>query len=336
MTLINSPIPSYSTSGTQHVYPSSVFVNLHEAPMVNFDNFSSSVSSEALNFQLNLRDKIQIDRKKYIEDIRGLSKDRDDSRKKIEDLERQRQDLLKNENLNHLINRVNEEGVKKLRESKDFQNKFDMGNTYNMVVLSLDIRRSTELMLKSKSPTLYAQFITSLCIKLSAIIKNNYGVLDRFTGDGILAFFPDFYSGSDMIYYALKSAYECHEYFNVHYKSSRNCFITVFREVGLGIGIDYGEAYLANVNNELTIVGTPVVYACRMSGAKYGETLLNQTAFELLSEKYSKFFEYSETDIDIKNEGSALAYKVNFNFRAVEVSKPDWVTNKKKNNNVNY
>ena len=100
--------------------------------------------------------------------------------------------------------------------------------------------------------------------------------------------------------------------------------MTVLNEVGLGIGIDFGEAYLANVNNELTIVGPPVVYACRMSGAKYGETLLNQPAFELLDEKYQKFSEFTETELKLKREGGALAYKVKFNHKPLDISPPNW------------
>ncbi len=190
--------------------------------------------------------------------------------------------------------------------------------------MSIDIRRSTEMMLKAKNERLYAEFITSLCQELCAIILDNYGVFDKFTGDGILAFFPDFYSGPEAIYYALKAAEDCHKAFNVHYKANRHCFMTVLNEVGLGIGIDCGKAYLANINNDLTIVGSPVVYACRMSGAKYGETLLNQPAFELLGEKYSEYCEFTETELELKHEGRVLAYQVKFHHKPLDISPPNW------------
>ncbi len=63
--------------------------------------------------------------------------------------------------------------------------------------MSIDIRRSTDLMLKAREPRLFADFVTGLCSKLKNLIVNNYGVFDKFTGDGVLAFFPDFYSGPD-------------------------------------------------------------------------------------------------------------------------------------------
>ena len=214
--------------------------------------------------------------------------------------------------INHILPRICEEAGEKLFTDEEFKKKFNDKHAYDTVVLSIDIRRSTELMLKARKPELFSKFITELSEKLSKIIIDNYGIFDKFTGDGILAFFPKFYSGESAIVRALKAAQECHNIFNEHYWNSRDCFNVFVKDVGLGIGVDYGNVTLVNTNNELTVVGIPVVYACRMSGAKAGETLLNQPAKEELVYQYKHHLKIIESEIDINNEGKALAYKVEF------------------------
>ena len=63
-------------------------------------------------------------------------------------------------------------------------------------------------------------------------------------------------------------------------------FTAILKDTGLGIGIDKGLSNLVIMNNSFTVIGPPVVYACRFSNAKAGETLLNQSAYEDIFEKY--------------------------------------------------
>jgi adenylate cyclase len=179
-------------------------------------------------------------------------------------------------------------------------------------------------MLKAREPQLYAHFITSLCTELTRVILDNYGVFDKFTGDGILAFFPDFYSGEDAPYLAIQAAEECHNYFARHYEANRSCFSSVLMDIGLGIGIDFGLSHLVRLQDGLTVIGTPVVYACRMSGAKAGQTLLNQPAYEITSEKFGEYVNFQETEIEIKNEGNTLAYLATLSKKTPKTKPPDW------------
>lgn len=235
------------------------------------------------------------------------------------------EDSNKKQRLRHLLDRVNDVARTKLLDSEDFMNRFESSKTPNVVVMAVDIRRSTELMLKAREPQFYAEFITGLCTDLTKIILDNYGIFDKFTGDGILAFFPDFFSGEDAPYLAVKSAEQCHKCFSDHYHDKRKYFNSVLKDAGLGIGIDYGEAHLVKLQDGLTVIGTPVVYACRMSGAAAGQTLLNQPAYEIVSEKFGKCVTLQESEIDIKHEGRTVAYLATLAKKTYEPKLPEWV-----------
>jgi class 3 adenylate cyclase len=96
------------------------------------------------------------------------------------------------------------------------------------------------------------------------------------------------------------------------------------KEVGLGIGIDYGDINLVLVGQELAIVGNPVVYACRMAGTRAGNSLLNQPAYENLNERFSKYFSITEDEIEIKHEGTHVAYSVHPNEHPYSPEAPAW------------
>lgn len=233
--------------------------------------------------------------------------------------------LLKQQNLRHLLDRVCEPAQKELLSEGSLLASFDSAALEDAFVMSIDIRRSTELMLKAREPELFADFITALCIRLGGIIVDNLGVFDKFTGDGILAFFPHFFSGEDAGYRAVKAADECHEAFRSHYLANRRCFTAILNDTGLGIGIDYGKVRLVRVRGELTVVGTPVVYACRLGDAEAGQTLLNQPAYEQLFDTYGAYCRIDETRLHFKHEGEVTAYSVRLNEKARACKPPVWL-----------
>lgn len=290
---------------------------------IELDNEINRLNNERSNLINKLKD-AEDEIKKH---KRSKSEIEEARRKQQEDLDKFKElneEIQKKLDLGSLLTQVNNEARLKLFQDKNFLSLFTDTKNCNSFVLSIDIRRSTELMLKAKIPELFERFIVELSDKLSQIIIQNYGIFDKFTGDGILAFFPNFFSGEDAGLMALKSAIECHKVFNDHYKSNRHCFISVLTDIGLGIGVDYGNTYLVKMGGAYTVIGTPVVYACRMSGAQPGDTLLNQPAFEIIFKDYKQYFNFSEVTITIKNEGSTLGYKITSNGSKLDIKKPKW------------
>jgi class 3 adenylate cyclase len=243
---------------------------------------------------------------------------------KLEEYKLANQELLDKLEIQYVLDRVNAKGREALLAAGTLMEGFKAGEHKSTFVMSVDIRRSTELMLKAKSPSMFADFVNDLSIGLSDIIREHFGVFDKFTGDGVLAFFPPFYSGEDAGCYAVNAATQCHHFFSDLYERSRGAFRSVLLDVGLGIGIDVGDVHLLRVVDGLTVVGSPVVYACRLGGAPANKTLLNQTAFESLMGNGTALFEFRETYIEIKHEGRMLAYEVALGSKKTEPRLPEW------------
>ena len=95
--------------------------------------------------------------------------------------------------------------------------------------------------------------------------------------------------------------------------------------VGLGIGIDYGKTHLVKMQDQLTVIGEPVVYACRLSGGEAGKTLLNQPAYEIISENYGAYVDFKEDSIEIKHEGATLSYIATLSKKSYVPKTPEWL-----------
>ncbi len=120
------------------------------------------------------------------------------------------------------------------------------------------------------------------------------------------------------------STIKCHEFFAEHYKASRYSFTSILENIGLGIGIAFGTTYMVKIQGSLTLVGQPVVYACRMSRARAGDTLLNQLGYEKISSEYDTYFDFEKTTLNIKNEGETIAHRVTQTGLIYKPIRPNW------------
>lgn len=307
-------IAEYSSFAAQAKY------SVHE-----FDDFLSRELriDQAL---LALREKASGILSKLIHHSEDASKDPEGARTLIQELQGIYEKQQGIESLRYLLDRVHVDAVKILldEESELLQEfKAHLNSACEAYVLCIDVRRSTDLMLKAKSPRAFSDFITGLTRKLKEIVRTNYGVYDKFTGDGVLAFYPKFFSGKDAGLRAIKTAAECHECFESHYRDHRSCFQAVLKSTGLGIGIDFGQCNLVRSDNDLTLIGTPVVYACRLAGSPPSTTLVNQPAFEELM-KHSDLLDFTESSLQFKGDGEMIVYSVKRNQKKLETDLPGW------------
>ena len=133
-----------------------------------------------------LQNEIERLRRKLDEESQALQKEKTASKEyanQIVQLQQTHSEILKIERFGTLLKCVNKEGYRHLLESEAFQQLFLGETECQSFVMSIDIRRSTELMLKARSAEAFASFTTQLCSDLMEIIKDSYGVIDKFTGD---------------------------------------------------------------------------------------------------------------------------------------------------------
>jgi len=306
--------------------------SLNDMANINIDSIPEDItlsemellqSGKTIDWQLDLDSKISEIRSRIRRRTSNLS-DALNTRKEISQLKDDLKELQTKERLRHVITRVNEEARQKLFNSDKFAALFAESNECDAVILAIDIRRSTELMLRALSPELYAEFITALTEKISDCITGNFGIFEKFTGDGALAFFPDFYSGADSLLWSLNTAEECHKIFREHFDEYREYFHDDMVETGFGIGIDCGRIFITSINGDLSIVGEPVVYACRYSAAPAGKTWLTGRAYIDARKLYGEKLCLSDVNVDIKHEGNATGYEIAGLFGLGKGKKPDW------------
>lgn len=99
------------------------------------------------------------------ESYNELKKANSDKDKKIEEFKLLEENLKSKEKISHIIPRICEEARELLLSDDNFKNLFKDGESCEAVVVSIDIRRSTELMLKARRPELFSKFITELSQK---------------------------------------------------------------------------------------------------------------------------------------------------------------------------
>ncbi len=231
--------------------------------------------------------------------------------------------LERRNSIGYLLQRVHEKTYHYLIPEINGAIEKSVPKSTNAFLISLDIRGSTDLMLNAKSADEFAIFLDVLSSELANIVKEHFGIFDKFTGDGALAFFPDYFSGGSASLNVLLVAEKAHAFFEAHYKAFRNSF-DVLVETGLGIGIDYGVVNILRLSDGLTAVGKPVVYACRFGAAEAGTTLVNQGAYNKMIAADAAL-EFDEVPTSIKNqERKFRAYRPKNSPRSELIKEPEW------------
>lgn len=293
--------------------------------LMNNNNLTPFANSRIEDLKREIKEKENLN-VKLLDEVKQLKLENKDIIEKFNEISNNVNSIEDNERLIRLTKKIHPFAKDMLlEENSKLLSEFNSKDESLTVIMAIDIRKSTDLMLNANSSDDFADFISGLCEGLKNIAIMNYGVFDKFTGDGILVYFPKFYSGNDAVLKCCITSKMCHDYFETYYAKCKDRFKIVIK-TGLGIGIDYGTAKLLRVNDEPTIIGVPVVYACRLSNAPYGKTYLNQNVLQELNGIDIKLL---QTEIDIKNQGTIIVNELQ-EIRDVKIKIPDWFKDKEK------
>jgi adenylate cyclase len=150
----------------------------------------------------------------------------------------------------------------------------------------VDIRGFTRFA-ERHEPQYVVAVLNRTLTELTAPLRAFAGILDKYIGDGFLAFFEPMETPADAAARSVDAARLMHKAFRNLWSDSPDASL---RELGLGIGISTGRVVVGNVGSEesmdYTVVGDAVNVAARLQSlAKRGEILVSDSAYLLLREE---------------------------------------------------
>jgi len=188
------------------------------------------------------------------------------------------------------------------------------------VVLVGDVRNSQVLMTYSQSVAFFRDKMFGYVAQVMKIIKSNYGIFDKFIGDGFVSHFNSTVCekfGKDYYRQMLKAAQEIMD-FSIPFFDEWGKQIRKLPPIqpGIALGVDCGIVEFRNLDNYLVSIGEPIVWASRVSNAgQKGEIIFNNMPYhkvrELIDESH---FEPVES-----------ATKGGENFTAYKLKLPIWI-----------
>jgi adenylate cyclase len=157
-------------------------------------------------------------------------------------------------------------------------------NKLGFVIMCIDMIRSTNLSLSLELEK-YAKMIEVLLFEMSEIVSRYHGHVLKYTGDGLIAYFPEpsFISKNDLaldcalavrrlLYNALNPVLKKYGCPNIHIR----------------IGLESGDAYVVSIGSPSTkrhkdIIGAVVNLACKIQSlGNAGDVLLGETTYRNL------------------------------------------------------
>jgi class 3 adenylate cyclase/CHASE2 domain-containing sensor protein len=140
------------------------------------------------------------------------------------------------------------------------------GEYKNVAVLFLDIRDFTGFC-ENRPADQTVTFLNSFCDRMSGIIQQHNGVVNKIIGDAILAFFWDEKDGS---VHALAASEEMLKAVDGLNNDPSLAQVMGDWRLRIGIGMHYGSVLMGNIGStkkmDFTIIGTTVNIASRMEG----------------------------------------------------------------------
>jgi adenylate cyclase len=159
---------------------------------------------------------------------------------------------------------------------------WEAGRLSEVTVLFADCREYTrltqELGIEKLTPVTEEFFKTS-----AEVIREHHGIVDRFLGDAVMAFFNVPIKHDDHVLRAVNAAFQIQEGV-----MRINAMLNGVFVLGVGIGIATGTALTSNMGstncNDYTMVGDSINIASRLQGqAAPGEVLVTEDAYKAIN-----------------------------------------------------
>ncbi len=183
----------------------------------------------------------------------------------------------KNELLSEILNRyMSEEVSNQILSDPDKYLKLG-GESRKITTLFADIRGFTAYS-NQRSPKEVVKTLNTVFERLTRVVFDHRGTLDKLLGDGMMVFYGAPLSNDDDAFRALQTAMAMQSVFKEVQKARND---SMFSELGLGIGINTGDAIVGNIGSErtmdYTVIADSVNIASRLEGiAKKGEIIISQ------------------------------------------------------------
>lgn len=157
------------------------------------------------------------------------------------------------------------------------------GQSCEVSVLFVDIRGFTRFA-EQREPLQVTQVLSRIFNRLAPAIFEHHGTLDKYIGDAIMAFYGAPIPSPDNAAQAVQTAWAMQERFVQLRQES-----TAMSELGLGIGINTGEAVVGNVGSDqlmdYTVIGnTPNIAKRLQERALPGQILIGERAYQIIKE----------------------------------------------------
>jgi class 3 adenylate cyclase len=218
------------------------------------------------------------------------------------------------------------EYIRKEKKEKVNESRID-----DLMVLSVDIRKSTYYLENCDDPKNFEKLINEINKAILQCIKEYNGIPDKFTGDGFLIYFTEDYSENDYCVHGLLCAQEIINKLIIVFERNEPNFLKFPFETGVGIGVDIGNVGLIKINNDATCLGNCIVNACRICSSSNNNILVNSFAYHKIKRKHPYFIlNSSRIPSDYKNSVEIAVYNVIIDEK-YNYSKPKWDIEKTRN-----
>ena len=166
------------------------------------------------------------------------------------------------------------------------------GESRTVTLAFTDIRGFTSLLERIK-PADAVEMLNDYFTEVVDEVIAEEGTLDKFMGDGLMAFWNAPNEQADHAMRAVKAALKIQERVGLmlaRWKQEKRPFVEHIGEITTGIGINTGEAIVGNIGSpkrmEYTAIGDSVNLAARLQGvAKGGEIIVSEATLALVKDR---------------------------------------------------